>query len=400
MYQMKIKVVTTSGPADKNPTVNWIHPDLDLKKFAELKDVKIDDLVLLHEKDTHFNLVTSKESDLAKYGSLSFRFNIGPMNDADEDKDDEIIDEDESLELEDISKVKKALKECEKSKKTIEAEYYKCEKELNLKTEECEKLKIVIKDLKQLLELNADLESEVQKDKQKGMSEKVLVDEQDQGKPTEDSWILNSRKRKMRNSKPQLPSGKSKYEKEYNCIDCDYQGTSSCELEKHVELKHTAGVPKDESLKCRICGEKWKLMTHRKEKHITSVACCRNNMVGKCIFSDSMCWWNHSEQTPSEVIKCFVCNETFANKPDMMVHRKKAHSDIIKKCTQFESNTCRFQGSDCWYKHGNDSEEEEVEVEVEETIHEHNSVFQKASVNPKPPLVTRMSSRRDNSERI
>ena len=79
MYQMKIKVVTTSGPNDKNPTVNWIHPDQDLKKFAELKDVQIDDLVLLHEKDTHFNLVITNESDLAKYGSLSFRFNIGPI---------------------------------------------------------------------------------------------------------------------------------------------------------------------------------------------------------------------------------------------------------------------------------------------------------------------------------
>ena len=298
--------------------------------------------------------------------------------------------------MDEISNVKKTLKECEKSKKTIEAEYFKCEKELNLKTEECEKLQIVIKDLKQLLELKADLEEEVVKDKQKVFSEKVAVDEEDKGEPTNNPWLLNSRKRKKSNSKTQLPSGKSHNEKEYNCINCDFQGTSSLLLKKHIELKHSPGLPKDENIKCRICGEnfkvKWKLMIHRKEKHITSVAGCRNNLIGRCIFTDSMCWWNHgAKHSSSDVIECFVCNVTFANKPDMMVHRKKTHSDIIKQCAKFDSNSCRFQESECWFKHDNVREEE-----VEETIDEHNLVFQKVSVNQEPPLVNLRSSHREN----
>ena len=145
MYQMKIKVITTKGSTDKNSTVNWINPDPLLKKFSELKDTKIDDLVLLHENDSHFNLVVSKESDLVKYGSLSYRFNDQAMTNED---DEELQPEDEEL-----TDVKKQLKECRKEKQNIEIEYYKCEKELNLKTEECEKLKIMIKDLKEIAQL-------------------------------------------------------------------------------------------------------------------------------------------------------------------------------------------------------------------------------------------------------
>ena len=48
MYQIRIKVVTTKGNNDKNPTVNWIHPEKNLEQHAELKDVQLDDMVLLH----------------------------------------------------------------------------------------------------------------------------------------------------------------------------------------------------------------------------------------------------------------------------------------------------------------------------------------------------------------
>ena len=45
--------------------------------------------------------------------------------------------------------VKKELKKSENSRTYIESEYFKCEKELRSKTEENEKLKTLIKDLKQ-----------------------------------------------------------------------------------------------------------------------------------------------------------------------------------------------------------------------------------------------------------
>jgi hypothetical protein len=98
--------------------VNLISPDPALKQFAEFKEKTMNDLVLLHEDDIHFNLVVAKESDLVKYGSLSYRFNVGTiMDEIDEEKtsskdDSEILPGEHAM-----IDVKKQLKECKKRKR-------------------------------------------------------------------------------------------------------------------------------------------------------------------------------------------------------------------------------------------------------------------------------------------
>ena len=79
MYQVHIKVNTIKSGYDNNPTVTWIYADKNMEKFAELKNVSQDNMVLLHEDELHYNLIVSKDSDLAKFGSLSCRFNVGPI---------------------------------------------------------------------------------------------------------------------------------------------------------------------------------------------------------------------------------------------------------------------------------------------------------------------------------
>ena len=98
----------------------------------------------LRENDVHFNLVVSRYSDLVKLGSLSYRFNIGPLA---KEKDTLYENSGNKSELLDV---KKELKKCIESKKYIEKEYFDCEKELRNKTEEVEKLKLEIKDLKEM----------------------------------------------------------------------------------------------------------------------------------------------------------------------------------------------------------------------------------------------------------
>ena len=61
MYQVKIKVITTAGEIDKNPRVTLIYPDESLKEYAEIQNVDMGTMVLLHERDTHFNLIVSKD---------------------------------------------------------------------------------------------------------------------------------------------------------------------------------------------------------------------------------------------------------------------------------------------------------------------------------------------------
>jgi hypothetical protein len=127
IYQVNIKTITMKSSTDPNPSVTWIYPDKDMKKFAELKDVDQNDMVLLHEDESHFNLIVSKDSDLAKYGSLSFRFNVGPtLSDGKGGKDileneeykkdvnEDVIDE---LKKDDQVDLRKELKKCKEERK-------------------------------------------------------------------------------------------------------------------------------------------------------------------------------------------------------------------------------------------------------------------------------------------
>ena len=87
------------------------------------------------------------------------------------------------------------------------------------------------------------------------------------------SWVLTSGYNVTVNKKHE--------ENEYNCKECDFQGSSEMQVRKHVNLKHTPkGRDTTGTIKCRICeqefSEKWNLMRHRKTNHKDSVAFCRN----------------------------------------------------------------------------------------------------------------------------
>jgi hypothetical protein len=92
-----------------------------------LKDVDMDEMVLLHENDSHFNLVVNKESDLAAFGSLSYRFKDVSTGHEKENKD-----------------IENTIILCK------ESQYIHCEKELRLKTEEVEILKVELKDIRKM----------------------------------------------------------------------------------------------------------------------------------------------------------------------------------------------------------------------------------------------------------
>ena len=74
-------------------------------------------MTILHEDDCHFNLIIDKKSYLAKLGSLSFRFNVGPT-----DGDTAVAELKEQEEEFDSGELdlKNKLKDCMASKKEIE----------------------------------------------------------------------------------------------------------------------------------------------------------------------------------------------------------------------------------------------------------------------------------------
>ena len=434
MFQLRIKVITTKGPSDKTPTVSWITPDISLKEFAEL-NVEMDDLVLLHEKDNHFNLIISRDCDLARFGNLTQRFKAGFISEENEkdekDKQNSVSSEEykpakeNDVEASEVEKLKTELEICKKGKAFIENEYRKCEKELRMKTEEAEKFKIEIKDLRTIVKLRNELKKknidvsfmDVEEDESSGDAE-LLVDMKKtgfrKGSPQTESIPnkkvynhqevikqygclkcdftasseFNLRKHTELKHHEKRNTTSRSVEKEYNCIDCDFQGSTKVHLRKHIDLKHT----ESDVIKCRVCNEKfqekWNLMSHRKMDHPNSVAPCKNFPNGMCSFTAESCWWSHGDRvSETQGIKCFICGEIFVNKSEMMKHRKLIHSRIIKPCNNFANGNCRYESKFCWFEHIIEDERKTVEDSFEEEIKkaEDNSGFQEPTKIPKPP---------------
>ena len=66
LYQVKIKIITHQNDLDITPIVNMIEPDNEMKHLAWIPEGLISEIVILHKHETHFDLITSKESKLMK----------------------------------------------------------------------------------------------------------------------------------------------------------------------------------------------------------------------------------------------------------------------------------------------------------------------------------------------
>ena len=462
MYQMRIKIITTKGPTDSNPTVNWIHPDPSLKEFAEL-DVEIKDMTLLHEDDQHFNLVISGDSDIARLGSLSQRENASDIKEHIEDKNMS------------FQALKENYEKCLKRNLVIEKEYFECEQQLQKKTEELEKLRVELEDLKMIIKLtntvkNKDESMDVDEENLQFENSEVLYAWKSSGfkrvNPQSESEIngLKDGKKELQksiyfkcskcefNSKSETVLGKhmqtkhieqavyyhckncdtnvsnerelkehlqkhkketesspecelrapknvdlekhiqSKHtnelddeDKEFNCSDCPFQGTAEEELRKHIDVKHT--------LKCRICNEpfqtKRNLMIHRKNKHASAVAPCKNFPVGTCNFTAESCFWLHGKVEDETLnIKCYICGNTYKSKKEVMKHRKQSHETSIEPCNKFIKRECPFQEEFCWFSHKANTNQETVEENTDKNGEKGADIsfFQRVQKPIKPPI--------------
>ena len=100
------------------------------------------------------------------------------------------------------------------------------------------------------------------------------------------------------------------------------------------------------------------------------------------------CWWSHANRVDNG-IRCFICNETFQTKTDLMSHRKKKHVNLVRLCNQFQMNACRFQDEACWFKHTSEEEnnDDKSKPKADDDEVMSNPVFQKVSEDLDPPIV-------------
>ena len=370
MFQIKIKIITSKGYDDENPTVNWIYPDPSMREFAEL-NVDMEDLVLLHEDDTHFNLIISEESDLVKYGNLSKRLDCEANNEESENVQDE---KDEELMV-----IKSELQKCKK-------ELAKCNHELFTRTEEVEKLKLEVKDLREIVKLRDELNQ-----KNDSMME---VDE------VNDAGVLVSLKKSgfkrknpqtesIRNCKEtgkQFPCEKCNFtalhesllkrhiqsihtDEIYSCNKCEHKEKSVSMIEKHKQIKHTNINKLEEKLAQQICSKcgfrafsEFLLRRHMQSKHMEE----RNKSSSsdeeynclKCDFQGTSGEQLKKHFNLKHVITCRICNEHFEEKRKLMLHRKSEHPNSVGPCKNFANGECYYNSESCFWSH--DSKENET----------------------------------------
>ena len=386
MFQIRIKVITSRGINDEDPTANWIYPEETLKQFAELKDVDLKDMVLFHENDCHFNLVINKNDDLAKFGSLSNRLNVVPtFNASDKNDEDKKIEEYEKVNIEasDHESCKKELKRCEEMNRKLRREYSTCENELKNKTEEVEKLKIEISVMKQILNLQTEKEvsptcsnknqlrceickleciseTDLRNHKKSEHTNFMIFCERCHSKfesKTEvNRHVCSEHRNSMQDDKVDTNSEQQKANLKYNmkttwstdeemfdCNKCPFNCKSKAQLNNHMQWKHTSIKQTEKEFNCDGCDyqgtTRFQLNKHKNLKHI------------------------EKDQPKNEVIRCRNCDEQFSEKWNLMYHRKQKHIQFVAYCKKKIEGNCPFSDEKCWWNHQNKNKASPLEIE-------------------------------------
>ena len=144
-----------------------------------------------------------------------------------------------------------------------------------------------------------------------------------------------------------------------------------------IDEESFQSVDENNSLKCQFCDERFNakkdLMLHKKLKHNENVSVCWKFPSEKCGYNDDTCWFIHT-LTQTKEFKCNLCNKTFLNQSESLTHKKQNHKQLVPSCNNFKQGACKFTDSECWFNHSNISEvnnhSEVMEIkETKEMIH-------------------------------
>ena len=97
------------------------------------------------------------------------------------------------------------------------------------------------------------------------------------------------------------------------------------------------------------------LMVHRKKKHSNKVNICQRFLAGSCDLGDDKCWYKHEQKDTGNDdlfrIQCSNCEKVFETRFDLMHHRKSVHYQEVPRCSKSLIGTCWFGPKTCWFHH-------------------------------------------------
>ena len=295
MLDIDIEVIKVFKDEERMPISAVIKPG-----HSDASPQKRSVVTLLNYDQTHFDLITGRQSHLALNSSPSLRFKkiLGKSSDEDMSEKDK-----------EIKKLKAELKKYKRDRELIETQFKDMEESLLDKSEELNKIRI--------------------------------TDEKEEELKT------------FTNDKYDASSDDDELYQQFNCLDCSFQSENQRRLKKHISLEHRSLAPSntDTTFNCKDCeecfGKKWQLMNHRAKKHPSNID-CRYHLEDKCVYGDR-CAYMHRDQADI-VVTCNICEKDFRSKGAMMVHRKDEHSNMIKPCRDYFKSYCSH-GEACWYQH-------------------------------------------------
>ena len=392
-YQLKIKIITIKSENDKNPTVNTIEPNPVLAGFSEFPTGLIPEMLLLHEENSHYNLIIPKSSMLAKEGGLDYQRSEALKKCQDGKKKSDLIPPDSQEEkivlleetcvklLAENKKLATKLKKHEEKEEKKNMENKKSSEEeesLLLRSKQCGFKRI-----------SPHVQSENKNDRKEYSCNKCDYKLESEGllmahmqKHIEHQIQFQcdecdkefSRKLQLEKHIRMYHKTEEVKTKQFNCEDCPFQGENGLELKKHVQ--RTKHCPSDYIEECHTCKREfpnyWELMNHRRSNHPSS-RICRYFKDNCCKFDEETCWYRHESKTKLQdehrmEYPCKECDKKFEKQMDLMKHKKMEHKKLISKCRNFAQGRCELKDNACWFLH--DEEEMEVDVEDEQGFHE------------------------------
>lgn len=172
------------------------------------------------------------------------------------------------------------------------------------------------------------------------------------------------------------------YETDFPCGICGKWCRSEADLTYHLKKHELDSLTckskslnnESEMLTCNFCDGKFatkrELMLHKKKVHSEKVRICWNNSNRECEFGDNACWFLHTKTSNSDQVDCTICGQVFPNINHLLNHKKKNHIESVQHCKNDLSSSCKYGYQNCWYKHNipTDNELNNVNQEVIEKL--------------------------------
>ena len=322
------KIETEEEKEGRKVRARWTEIEPDHKMVKGDPKNPLMDIFLMHEDDVHYNLMVHKNHPLAHKDG--------------EDKNGKNIGQDKK-----IKELESELKKSEDGRKELLIALKECEKVIGTQQEDIERLKIEIKDMSEVMVLT----------EQTANIEEYLADSNSSNDEQTEQTANKEENMADSNSSNDDDFTEVTAKKSYNCSICKYPFKSKSNMMEHKKKHEKVNVVGEQDNTCSVCGKVLTanddLSKHIKRIHIPQFNCddCDFQGTSKGILTKHVNGKHRTRDNRMEgALGCNMCHEEFSDKWNLMNHKRDKH-EKAEVCRYYKENKCKFSTENCWFKH-------------------------------------------------